>query len=110
MSVTLSRFLLCILFVGTLPLAIAAGEAAGGDSARAEPPGVAGPAQARDGNGIDLDPNEVAVSEDEANSHPGGKGRTGAGMGVGYPGYRGQGGDDAPHHRQYGTPPRADDE
>jgi hypothetical protein len=110
MSVTLSRFLLSILFVGTLSLAIAGGEAAGGDSARSDPPVIAGPAQARDGNGIDLDPNDVAIPEDEANSHPGGKGRTGAGMGVGYPGYRGQGGDDAPHHRQYGTPPRADDE
>jgi hypothetical protein len=43
-------------------------------------------------------------------SHPGGKGRSGAGMGVGYPGYRGQGADEGPQHRQYGSPPRAADE
>jgi len=35
-----------------------------------------------------------------------GYGRGGRGYGVGYPGYRGQGGSGYPQHRQYGNPPR----
>ncbi len=35
-----------------------------------------------------------------------GYGRGRYGYGVGYPGYRGQGGTGYPQHRQYGTPPR----
>lgn len=35
-----------------------------------------------------------------------GKGPDAGGQGVGYPGYRGQGGEGSPHHRQYGSPPR----
>jgi ankyrin repeat protein len=35
------------------------------------------------------------------------KSRKGTGQGVGYPGYRGQGGGDYPGHRQYGSPPGA---
>jgi hypothetical protein len=110
MSVILSRLLRSIVFVATLPLVSALSEAAVGDGAVSGSPLVDSSGQNGDASGIGLDPNDVTVPEDEAKSHPEGKGPTGAGMGVGYPGYRGQGGDDAPHHRQYGAPPRAADE
>ena len=34
------------------------------------------------------------------------KGKNGAGLGAGYPGHRGHGADDSPGHKQYGNPPR----
>lgn len=56
-------------------------------------------------SGTDL---ETPKTSGKAGDH-GGKGCDGAGMGAGYPGYRGQGETDAPHHRQYGSPPRSPD-
>jgi len=48
---------------------------------------------------------EVADPFDEGRGRSVGR-RDGRGVGTGYPGYRGQGKDGSPHHRQYASPPR----
>lgn len=125
MSVNLSRGIYSLALIAALPLSLAFTEAVVPQDLVSGSSPVDSPGQDADASVMGLDPNDATVPEGEVNAatranggvapaanvnRPGGKGRTGAGMGVGYPGHRGQGVDEAPHHRHYGSPPRAADE
>ena len=58
-------------------------------------PGKGGPENRSQGEAANPDP-KVGSRE----------GQDGAGMGTGYPGYRGHGSDEHPGHKQHGLPPR----
>lgn len=122
----LTRVLALSLLVPALPFSLAFAEAPVGEGSLSGSPSVDSGLRGGDAPGTDPDSSNTAPVKAEAGGatqarggealqaertdQPAGKGRTGAGMGVGYPGYRGQGVDEAPHHRQYGSPPRAADE